>query len=176
MRIIGGIHKGKRLQAPSGLPTRPTTDFAKEALFNILENQIEITSVDALDLFSGIGGISFELASRGVKSTVGVERNAKCVRFIQSTIKQLELDNYRILQADVFKYISKCKSTYDLIFCDPPYDLKEVNQLPDLVFENQLLKEEGILVIEHSAQISFNNHPNFVKHKKYSAVNFSFFE
>lgn len=176
MRIIGGRYKGKRLQAPSGLPTRPTTDFAKEALFNIVENQIEITETDVLDLFGGIGGISFEFASRGAKSVTSVERNNKCCRFINQTIRELDLDNLSVTQYDAFKYVAKSKKKFNLIFADPPYELKEAATLPDLIFEKELLQEDGLLIVEHAAQLDFSNHPKFVQHRKYSAVNFSFFQ
>ncbi|MGB0888358.1 MAG: 16S rRNA (guanine(966)-N(2))-methyltransferase RsmD [Vicingaceae bacterium] len=176
MRIISGIHKGRRLIAPNNLPTRPTTDYAKEALFNLINNEFDIENAEILDLFAGIGGITFEFASRGAKEIVCVDQNSGCINFIKKTTMELEFNQIRVLKNDAFRFLKKCDSKYKIIFADPPYDLKNINQIPELVFENNLLQANGMLILEHDRNWDFSKAPNFSFHKKYSNVNFSFFE
>ena len=179
MRIISGKWKGRRFTAPKNLPTRPTTDFAKEALFNILNHRFYLNEIKVLDLFAGIGSISLEFLSRGAQHVDAVEENAKCVSFIYETMGNLDIKNLQTHKQDVFKFIEKERhATYDLIFADPPFDMAEnlYNQLIDSIFENNFLEEGGCFVLEHSGFISFENHPKFAEHKKYGNVNFSFFE
>jgi len=180
MRIISGTLKGKRITAPNNLPVRPTTDFAKEALFNILNNEWYFDEISVLDLFSGIGSISLEFASRGAKKVTSVDNFYGCVRFLDETSKELKLDNViTTIKNDVLKYLDKTPiSKFDLIFADPPYDLEveSYNKIVDSIFTNKWLEEGGNFVLEHSASISFTDHPNFIQHKKYGNVHFTFFE
>ncbi|MBL4593098.1 MAG: 16S rRNA (guanine(966)-N(2))-methyltransferase RsmD [Flavobacteriales bacterium] len=176
MRIISGIHKGRRLMAPKNLPARPTTDFAKEGLFNTIGNDVNINDIDVLDLFAGIGGITFEFASRGAKKIVCIDENYNCISFIKKTARELEFNQINAFKNDVFRYLKKYDTQFDIIFADPPYQLKNIDQVPELVFEKNLLKENGILILEHDRNWDFSEHKNFVKHRKYSNVNFSFFE
>lgn len=176
MRIISGYYKGRKLDLPKNLSLRPTTDMAKESLFNVLRNHVDFDAIDALDLFSGTGSISYELVSRGVKSMLAVENNGQQIRFIESVIQRLEIENMRILRMDVFQFLKTNKRSFDLIFADPPYDLPEFETLPDLVFENELLNVGGIFVMEHSKRQSFTEHSNFLDHRNYGSVNFSFFK
>lgn len=180
MRIISGSLKGKRITAPSNLPVRPTTDFAKEALFNIINNQWYFDEIAVLDLFSGIGSISLEFASRGAKKVTSVDNFFGCVKFLEETSKKLELDNIINTQKnDAIKYVSKkAVKGYDIIFADPPYDLaeKDYAELLNGILENGWLEEGGNFILEHPDSIQFTDHPRFVLHKKYGNVHFSFFE
>jgi 16S rRNA (guanine966-N2)-methyltransferase len=175
MRIIRGKYKGRKIIAPSGLPTRPTTDFAKEGLFNYLENRIEIEGLKILDLFSGTGNISYELASRGASEITSIENNFKAVDFIRRTAQNLNIPNFRAIKQDVFKFIGFTKEKFDLIFADPPYDLSQGVMVPQIVYERELLNPGGYLIFEHSDNHSFADHPWFVDQRNYGKVNFSFF-
>jgi 16S rRNA (guanine(966)-N(2))-methyltransferase RsmD len=173
MRIISGFLKGRRIQAPS-LPVRPTTDFAKESLFNVLNNRVDFDDLDVLDLFAGIGSISYEFASRGA-SVLAVENNPKCVDFIKQTTNKLHIEKFSVIQADVFAYIAKTRQTFDLIFADPPYDLPTMDLLPSLIFEYNLLSPNGIFILEHSEKQDYSNTLQFSELRKYGKVHFSFF-
>ncbi|KAA3642489.1 MAG: 16S rRNA (guanine(966)-N(2))-methyltransferase RsmD [Bacteroidetes bacterium] len=175
MRIISGTLKGRKILAPKNLPVRPTTDFAKEALFNLLRNKIDIEEIDVLDLFAGTGNLSLEFISRGAKSCLSVDQNTGCIKFMQKTSKDFELKNWRILRDDVFKFIKKGYGQYDLIFADPPYDLELLTSLPRLIFEKGLLKDEGLLVLEHGKEHSFENHERLLFTRRYGNVNFTLF-
>ena len=175
MRIIGGDHKGRRIHAPAGLPVRPTTDMAKEALFNILHNYYDFEGIKVLDLFAGIGSISYEFASRDAAEVHSIEMNPRCVNFITETARKLDLKNLFVIRANVFTYLKRSGKKFDIIFADPPYDLEGIETIPDLVFENDLLDKEGWLIVEHSAGIDFSAHPNFDQNRKYGKVNFSMF-
>ncbi|MFY7812204.1 MAG: RsmD family RNA methyltransferase [Flavobacterium sp.] len=176
MRIISGNLKGKRLFAPAKLPVRPTTDMAKEALFNIINNQFSIENLVILDLFSGTGNIAYEFASRGARQITAVDADNGCVQFIKKTNHELDL-NIQVLKSDVFSYINKTKATFDLIFADPPYDLpiREFEKINALVFEHNLLNPEGLLVIEHSSKMDFSTLQHFEVTRKYGGSSFSFF-
>lgn len=176
MRIISGIHKGKRINPPQNLPVRPTTDFAKEGLFNILNNTIYFDEITVLDLFAGTGSISFEFASRQAKQITSVDSNYHCTEFIRTMAKELQYDTLRPIKTNVFTFLSGTKNTFDLIFADPPYDLADIEQLPELVFENRLLNKNGIFILEHSKKNIFKEYPHFTEHRKYGNVNFSFFK
>ena len=176
MRIISGTHKGKAIVAPKNLPVRPTTDFAKEALFNIIENNFNIDELDVLDLFSGTGNISYEFASRGAKSITAVDLNFNCHNFIRRTAKELNLKAINAFRADVFKFIYNHKKQYDFIFADPPYDLKNIEEIALFVFQFNLLKEDGWLIVEHDKRTDLSKHPNFSQLRKYGNVNFSVFK
>lgn len=174
MRIIGGKLGGRFVQAPSGLPVRPTTDYAKSGLFNVLNNQVDFEELDVLDLFAGIGGISFEFISRGARSVLAVDVNFKCVQFIKDTAEKLKVDNLKVIRSDVFKYLPKCEKKFDLIFADPPFELEETDQLIPLVDELDLLKPEGLLIIEHQSnrELKFSDRVQSVR--TYGNCSFSF--
>jgi len=176
MRIIGGTLKGLRLNPPKNLPVRPTTDLAKEALFNILLNQIDFEGIKVLDLFSGTGNISLEFASRGALEIISVDRSIHCVNYLKDTSRQHKLDNIKVYKEDVFKYLQLETEQYDLIFADPPYDLDRIPDLPKIVFEKNLLKPGGLLIVEHQSMQNLSQHPAFVEQRKYGHSSFSFFK
>ena len=174
MRIINGTHRGKIITVPRGLPVRPTTDFAKEGLFNILNNKIDYESVTFLDLFSGTGHISLEFASRGCKNITAVDMNAKCVGFLRGISSELGF-SVNTMKSDVFSFLKHAHGKYDVIFADPPYDLPNIPEIHQLVFENKLLNQGGLLIIEHGAKTNLETLEGFTQHRKYGKVNFSFF-
>ncbi|MBM1107847.1 RsmD family RNA methyltransferase [Aurantibacter crassamenti] len=177
MRIISGTYKGKRITAPKKLPTRPTTDMAKEGLFNILNNHYYFEDCSVLDLFSGTGNISYEFASRGTTQITAVDANANCIKFIDKTTKELDF-SIEAIKSDVFKYLSRVKSKTDIIFADPPYALttEEFEKIVMLVFKNDLLLEEGQLIIEHSPHTDLSEVQHFSNKRKYGGSVFSFFQ
>ncbi|CAG5086264.1 16S rRNA (guanine(966)-N(2))-methyltransferase RsmD [Parvicella tangerina] len=175
MRIISGKFKGKRIIAPKSIKARPTTDFAKESLFNILEHKFDFQGADVLDLFAGTGNISYELISRGAAHVTAVDVSLASYKFINTFAHENEM-NIKCIKADVFKFLKRQQNSYPLIFADPPYALKEISQLPNLIFDHNWLSSEGLLIIEHSQETSFKDHPRLIDHRKYSRVNFSFFE
>ncbi len=176
MRIISGKYKGKVITPPKSFNARPTTDFAREGLFNILENNFNIGDLNVLDLFSGTGCISYEFASRGCRLVHLYELNRNHFRYILNTIKDLKLEQVQAFNKDVFRILPKIKTQFDLIFADPPYDLKEGETIPDMIFSHKLLKAKGWLILEHSRAYDFSNHEHFLKHRIYGSVHFSFFE
>lgn len=176
MRIITGKYKGRHFDIPRTFKARPTTDFAKENIFNVLVQYIDFEGAQALDLFSGTGSISLELLSRGCSQVVSVELDRDHHRFIQECVKKLGATNMIPIRGDVFRYLKSCKQQYDFIFADPPYALKELPQIPDLIFEKQLLKADGIFVFEHGKDYDFSQYPHFVEHRSYGSVNFSLFK
>ncbi len=176
MRIIGGIHSGKLLQAPKNLPVRPTTDFAKEALFNILNNRIDFETLTVLDLFTGTGNMALEFASRQAKKVIAIDSHSPCINFVRDTAKILNLKNIVTDRADVFKYLPKTTSTFDLIFADPPYELTNIDTISDLVFEYKLLNPNGWLIVEHGLKTNLSQKQGFVEMRKYGNVHFSFFK
>ena len=176
MRIISGKYKGRRLQVPTNITARPTTDFAKEGLFNLLNNRIDFEGIDVLDLFAGTGSISIEFVSRDCNSVISIEQNERHCAFIRKTCTELKIENLSLVKTDVFKFIASCHSQFDMIFADPPYELEQLPLIPDLIFARNLLKAEGLFVLEHSAKNNFSQHPHFVEHRNYGNVNFSFFE
>ncbi|MBZ9730941.1 RsmD family RNA methyltransferase [Salegentibacter sp. JZCK2] len=177
MRIISGTHKGKRLIAPKKLPVRPTTDMSKEALFNILNNNFQFSQLSVLDLFSGTGNIAYEFASRGSQEVTAVDANYDCVKFIKKTAQELDL-NITTIKSDVFKFLEKAYVKADIIFADPPYDFEKEKflQIPQLVFEKNLLNPNGQLIIEHSKHTDLSDFPNFIEGRRYGGSVFSFFE
>ncbi|SFS51036.1 16S rRNA (guanine(966)-N(2))-methyltransferase RsmD [Sphingobacterium wenxiniae] len=176
MRIIGGKFGGLRLNPPANLPVRPTTDIAKEALFNILDNRIEFEGAVCLDLFAGTGNISFELVSRGVQQVDAIDIHFKCLSYINETAKKLAIAEIRTRKADVLKFIPSAKGTYDFIFADPPYDLGSLPQLGNSILEKGLLKPGGVMVIEHPSMRKMNDSPYLVETRKYGYSSFSFYE
>ena len=178
MRIITGKYKGRHFDIPRSFKARPTTDFAKENIFNVLTGYIDFEGATALDLFSGTGSISLELLSRGCERVVSVEADRDHHRFIQQCLKKLEdsVNSHCLpIRGDVFRFVKSCKQQFDLIFADPPYALKELPTIPSLIFEKNLLKPEGVFVFEHGKDHDFSDHPNFVEHRSYGSVNFSIF-
>jgi 16S rRNA (guanine(966)-N(2))-methyltransferase RsmD len=175
MRIVSGKFRGRRLKPPTHLPVRPTTDFAKEGLFNVLGNLVDFETLRVLDLFAGTGSISFEFISRGAVSVTAVDINTGCVNFIRKTAEQLEIGELHPVKANVLKYITHGWEKFDLIFADPPYDLPDINEIPDLVLKSGILENDGLLILEHGAGNDFAGHPLFSQRRHYGSVNFSFF-
>lgn len=176
MRIISGTCKSRQIHAPKNLPVRPTTDLAKEAIFNVMVNHFDLESVRVLDLFAGTGNISYEFASRGAAGVTSVDKNLYCVEFIRKTARDLHFDALLAFRADAFKYLANTGETYDIIFCDPPFDMEAVEEIPALVFKHQRLKPEGWLIVEHSRDHDFSHVPHFYQWRKYGKVNFSIFK
>ena len=176
MRVITGKYKGRHFDIPRSFKARPTTDFAKENIFNVLTQYVDLEEASALDLFSGTGSISLELLSRGCSKVVSVEMDRDHHRFICECLKKLGDDHCTPLRADAFRFIKSCKIQFDLIFADPPYALKELPTIPDLIFEKGLLTEGGIFVFEHGKDHDFTQHPHFIEHRSYGSVNFSLFK
>ena len=164
------------INPPKNLRARPTTDFAKENLFNVLGNMVDFEEIDVLDLFAGTGSISYEFASRGAKSVTSVEINAVHYNFIRTTAKSFGLNNRHPVKANVFLYVKSCPKQFDVIFSDAPYDLEGSEQVVSDVFEKDLLKNDGILIFEHSKSLDFNTHPNFLRQRSYGSVQFSIFK
>ena len=177
MRIISGKYKGRRITAPKNLPVRPTTDMSKEALFNVLNNHFNFSGLKVLDLFSGTGNISYEFGSRGCDNITSIDGDMGCVNFIKKTAKEFDL-NITAIKNDVFKFLEKHKGSYDIIFADPPYGIaqKEFEKLIELVFENDLLDEEGMMIMEHSKHTKLNHMMHYSFQKNYGGSVFSFFE
>lgn len=176
MRIISGKFKSRRFNPPANMKARPTTDFARESLFNILNNMLDWEETSALDLFSGTGSIAFELVSRGCPRVVLIEQDSLNFNFICSIRDKLQTDELWPLRMDVFKYLKAGYEKFDFIFADPPYDMAKTNSIPDTIFEGDTLKPDGLLVVEHSRKMSFATHERFLKEKHYGSVHFSFFQ
>ena len=175
MRIITGTYKGRHFDIPRSFKARPTTDFAKENIFNVLKGYIDFEGCTALDLFSGTGSISLELVSRECRQVVSVEADRDHHAFIKQCLKKLDTDRCIAIRGDVFRFIRTCHQQFDMVFADPPYALPELPQIPDLIFERNLLKEDGVLVFEHGKNNDFSAHVRFVEHRSYGSVNFSIF-
>ena len=175
MRIITGKYKGRHFDIPKTFKARPTTDFAKENIFNVLTQYIDFEDATALDLFSGTGSITLELLSRGCAHVISVELDRDHHRFIQQCVQKLGTEACVPLRGDVFRFIKSCKQQFDFIFADPPYALKELPTIPSLIFEKGLLKDDGIFVFEHGKNYDFSDDPHFVEHRSYGSVNFSIF-
>ncbi len=177
MRIISGKYKGRRINTPKNLPVRPTTDMNKEALFNILNNHFNFNELKILDLFAGTGNISYEFASRGCKPITSVDVDMGCISFMKKTIQEFEFDITPI-KSDVFIFLEKSKSSFDIIFADPPYGIeqKDFEKIIELVFEKGLLEDDGMMIIEHSKHTKLDHMENFSFEKKYGGSTFTFFE
>lgn len=176
MRIIGGTHKGKLIQLPRKYSARPTTDYAKEGLFNVLDNEYEFQDLKVLDLFGGTGAISFEFASRGAARVWCVEMSRENASFIKTESERLGLGNVTMVRDNVFDFLPICREKFDLIFADPPYALEGLETIPDRILNLDILYPERYLILEHGGEHSFVSHPCFVKEKIYGRVHFSFFE
>ncbi len=177
MRIISGIHKSRKIVAPKNLPVRPTTDMAKESLFNILNNHFYFDEISVLDLFAGTGNISYEFASRGTEQITSVDQDFGCIKFINQTAEKFDMP-INTIKSDVFKYLEKTTQKTNVIFADPPYAFSEelFTRIPELVFQNNLLLEDGLLIIEHSKHTDLSNLKHFGYSKSYGGNKFSFFE
>lgn len=175
MRIISGKYKGRRINPPSNFTARPTTDYARESLFNILANRIDFEAVNVLDLFAGTGSISYEFASRGAPVVHLVEKNPKHMSFIRRMVDEMKFDNIKPIHIDVKAFLKTCRFKYDIVFADPPYDLTWLDTLPELVTSSGVLREEGVFILEHPKDLSFSSHKLFFEHRNYGSVNFSFF-
>lgn len=175
MRIIRGKYGRRRFTVPTNITARPTTDFARENIFNVIDNLIDLEDTKCLDLFAGTGAISFELLSRGAASVTSVEKSATQARFIEKVAKELGDKNLRLLRTDALRYIREATTSFDFIFADPPYDLDGFGDIPAMVLESQLLHPGTIFIIEHSKAYDFSSLPNFYQHRAYGSVNFSIF-
>lgn len=178
MRIVGGNMKGRTFEPPATFRARPTTDFAKEGLFNVLSNEYDLVDVRVLDLFSGTGSISYEFASRGVSEIYSVEMNPVHASFIKKTASMLKIEGMHVVRHNVFDFLNICRLDFDIVFADPPYDLDGLDSIPDKVFsalDGHILRGGGVFVLEHPGTYSFTGHPRFRKERKYGNVHFSFF-
>jgi len=176
MRIISGTHGGRRISPPANMPhTRPTTDIAKEGLFNIIQNNLEFESIESLDLFGGTGCISYELASRGAKSLTIVEKDTKMFEFIKTTATTLKFDNFNFVKQDVFSFIKGCQQQYNFIFAGPPYALTTIDDLPRLIFSEQLLQKGGWFVLEHTPRNDYKKFEHYKTERNYGTTIFSIF-
>jgi 16S rRNA (guanine966-N2)-methyltransferase len=176
MRIISGSLGGRRINPPANMPyTRPTTDIAKEGLFNILQNQLDFEELKTLDLFGGTGSISYELASRGVKDLTIIEKDQQMFSFIKKTAEALQLENFKVIKSDVFRFIEQCREKFDFIFAGPPYALQTIDDLPRLIFERQLLNEGGWFILEHTPRNHYEHFPHFRSARNYGTTVFSSF-
>lgn len=176
MRIITGKYKGRHFEVPRSFKARPTTDFAKENLFNVLRSYVDFDEARSLDLFAGTGSITLELLSRGCSRVVCVEKDPLHHRVIEEYLYRLGDDNALPVRGDVFKFLASTREQFNFIFADPPYTLPNIPDLPDLVLERNLLLPDGLFVLEHGKRDNFENHPRFVEHRAYGSVNFSFFQ
>jgi 16S rRNA (guanine(966)-N(2))-methyltransferase RsmD len=177
MRIIAGKYGGRRIHPPTNMPyTRPTTDIAKEGLFNILQNRVQIEGSKTLDLFGGTGCISYELASRGAADLTIVEKDVQMLGFIKKNIELLKIDNANVLQMDVFQYLNTCTQQYDIIFAGPPYALNTIDDLPRIIVERKLISEVGYFILEHTPRNDYKKFPGYSFERNYGTTIFSFFE
>jgi 16S rRNA (guanine966-N2)-methyltransferase len=176
MRIVSGNFRGRRFQLPNNLKARPTTDFAKENLFNILNNRLDFEELKVLDLFAGTGSIGFEFLSRDAASVTFVEQYAPHVQFIRDVAQKLKVSNFSVIAGDVYRFIKTSPARFDLIFADAPYSDPKMDSIPDRIFGSLLLAENGLLIVEHGKTTDFSQHPLFFEQRVYGSVHFSFFE
>lgn len=176
MRIISGEHKGILINPPKGLPVRPTTDRAKESLFNILENNFDIETLTVLDIFSGTGNIAYEFASRGATKITAVDINDKCVQFIKSVKEKNRFTALQVFKKDAFAFLKSAPETYDIIFADAPYAHKQIIEIPRIVNDKKLLKAGGWLIVEHESLLDLDTEPGFFDKRIYGQSAFSFFK
>lgn len=176
MRIISGTLGGRKIHPPAHMPhTRPTTDMAKEGLFNVFENNFTPADVKTLDLFGGTGSISYELASRGVTDLTVVEKDPAMYEFIKKSAQQFQLQNFKVIRQDVFQYLEQCKETFDFIFAGPPYALVTIDKLPEIIIAKKVLNPKGWFVLEHTPRNNYENFPQYVTNRKYGTTLFSIF-
>lgn len=175
MRIIAGTLRGRRLNPPQNLPVRPTTDMARESLFNILNNYVDYEECSVMDLFAGTGAVSMEFVSRGAREVTSIDINVQCTDFIKQSAAQFGVKNLHVVRADVFDLLKRANRKFDIVFADPPYALEGLPTLPDIVFDREVLTDDGIFILEHPGEFSFEEHPHFWQHRSYGKVNFTFF-
>lgn len=175
MRIIAGKLKGRHLRPPDNLPVRPTTDMARESLFDILNNYVNYEECVVMDLFAGTGAVSLEFVSHGARDVTAVDINTACTNWLRTAAAQYDVQNLHVVRADVFELLKRANKKFDIIFADPPYNLERLRELPDIIFEKNLLTEGGIFVLEHPKEYDFAEHPHFWQHRRYGRVNFTFF-
>lgn len=176
MRVVSGKLRGRRFEPPESFNARPTTDFAKENIFNVLCNLVDFEEIKVLDLFGGSGSVSYEFASRGCPDVTCVEKSSVHQRFIRRTVETFGIeDSVKVIQGDALRFISATNTKYDVIFADPPYDMPEVDSIPNLVIERDILNEDGFFILEHSVAGRFNGHPCYWQTRNYGKVNFTFF-
>lgn len=175
MRIIRGTHRGRKITAPSNLPVRPTTDLAKESLFNILDNNVYFEDLSVLDLYAGTGSISYEFASRGCRQAIAVDIHPQAVKFISDTATKLGFSQLKAVRSSSIGFLNHTREKFDLIFADPPYDLEGIGEVIEIVFRKEMLNEGGWLIVEHGEGKDFSSYPGFSQHRNYGKVNFSFF-
>ena len=175
MRIIRGKYGRRRFDVPGNISARPTTDFARENIFNVLENLVDFEGLSALDLFGGTGAISFEFVSRGCEEVTTVEKASVQINFIRKVKEMLNAQNLTLVKGDVFRFIDSCEKKFDIIFADPPYDLPNFAEVPERILASKMLKDDTIVVIEHSKNYDFSALPHFTQHRIYGSVNFSIF-
>jgi 16S rRNA (guanine(966)-N(2))-methyltransferase RsmD len=177
MRIVGGEFSGRRFNPPTNIPARPTTDVAKEGLFNTLQNLMDLEGIKTCDIFGGTGSISYELASRGAEDLTLIERDDTSIRFIKKTAEALGISSkMNIIKGDVFKFMKQCRDNYQFIFAGPPYALETIDELPHLIFEKKMLSPNGIFVLEHTPRNDYQQHPHFLRMKNYGTTVFTFFK
>ncbi len=175
MRVITGKYGGRKFYPPANIPTRPTTDFAKTGLFNILNNQIDFVEVRFLDLFAGTGSLSYEFASRGCTSIISVDQDLNCVNFIKKMITEWKIEGMQVIRGEIFAFINNCRESFDIIFAGPPYKLANISQLPDLIIERGLMAEGGWFILETSPEHDFSKHSRLFHHRNYGGTHFHFF-
>lgn len=176
MRIVGGKYKGRIFRPGKKFKARPTTDVAKEGLFNILDNRYEFSTKNVLDLFAGTGSMGYEFLSRGCTDATFIESNFSHYRFILEVLETLKVDNAAVFRSDVFKYIKSCPNKFNFIFADPPFEHPNFQGIPDAILDTDLLADDGLFILEHPSEYKFIKHPNFKEIRNYGKVNFSFFE
>ncbi len=175
MRVIGGKFKGRKFGVAPGFKGRPTTDFGKEGLFNILNHRVYLQGANVLDLFSGAGGISLEFASRGAAFVTSIERGGPGCKTLKSNFEMVDYSTFHVIRGDVFSFLKNAKGQYDVIFADPPFDLEQMSKLPQMILSSGLLTPDGLLIIEHGGETNFEKEAGFEESRKYGHVNFSFF-
>jgi len=177
MRIISGKYGGRKINPPHNMPyTRPTTDIAKEGLFNILQNRIQIDGARTLDLFGGTGCISYELASRGAENLTIVEKDSQMLQFIKQNVEMLKIDNVQVINMDVFQFLNTCNQQYEVIFAGPPYALNTIDDLPKIIVERKLISSTGYFILEHTPRNNYKNFTGYSFERNYGSTIFSFFE
>ncbi|MFO7755614.1 MAG: 16S rRNA (guanine(966)-N(2))-methyltransferase RsmD [Bacteroidales bacterium] len=175
MRIISGTYKGRLIKPPPGLNLRPTTDMAREGLFNILNNILDFSGLNVLDLFAGTGSISYEFVSRGAESVHSVEVKQRHAVFIRETALKMDMDQLTVFRDDARKFLGRTENSYDLVFADPPYDLSWLDEIPSMITDSGCLQPGGMMIIEHPGTYNFSNREYFTQQRNYGSVNFSFF-
>ncbi len=175
MRVISGTHRGRVMHPPKNLPVRPTTDFAKESIFNILNNHFELEGLNVLDLFCGTGNMSYEFASRGCAPVTAVDNHFNCCDYTKKTAAAFQMNMIKVIKAEVFSFLKKTAGTFHIIFADPPYDMEQLDTIPTLVFEKKLLKPDGWLIVEHGPLTNLSGLPHFKEKRTYGHANFSVF-